>query len=961
MTPFRFLAAALALSATLAAQPNLGHGKITLKPIWTHASGVFDDAAAEIVAHDPTTQCVFVTNASTDKIDVLDARTGANLGAIDVSAIGSPNSVAVHQGLVAVALEASVVTSPGQVAFYTVQRQGNTCTSALAGTVQVGALPDMLTFTPDGQSVVVACEGEPDNGIDPVGEIAIVDVSNGPAAATAKLAGFGAFDGREDELRARGVRIFPNMTASKDFEPEYVAVAPDGQTAFATLQEASAVAVVDIANAKILDVLPMGLKDHSRGDARVETYTFDNLPYLAGATLANQQVRLGGFSGLYYVGKAGKRLRFVTIPDRGPNPATFTKDVGGGPGAETVRPLALPNYQARLVFFELDQGSGKVDVTDQLFLTRRVGNQLVPITGRPNLVFDTAGNQIDEYPVDMNGSALPLDPFGGDFEGVVIAPDGSFWMCDEYRPAVYHFDTAGVLIDRYVPAGTAALGGQAVGSYGSETLPAEYVTRRRNRGFEAIALDPTNGIVYAFIQTPLANPNRAASDNSDVIRILALRAADGVPVAEYVYLLEGADYRESKVDKIGDAVWHDGKLLVLERDSAVSATAKKFLFEVDLRHATNVLGAASPPLLPGKTLEEHTADELVAQGIRAADKRKVTNLPSIGYLAGDKPEGIAVIDDRHLAVLNDNDFQLTDDPLFQNGTGAPLTNGAVIFQANPTPEAIGIISFPRGNTLDASDRDARGSQDSTVRLRNWPVFGLHMPDAIAAFSVGGQTYYATANEGDDRGEDERIKDLVLDPTVFPNASWLQEDGHIGRLGASSIDGDLDGDNDHDRLFAYGARSFTILDAYGNLVWDSGDMFERITARRLRKNFNATNDENDFDSRSDAKGPEPEAVTTGVIDGRTFAFIGLERVGGIMIFDVTQPSRPRFVDYVNNRDFNGDPELGTAGDLGPEGLAFVSRADSPIGAPLLIVANEVSGTTTAFRIQRPGNGNGRGKP
>ncbi|MCA9070715.1 MAG: choice-of-anchor I family protein, partial [Planctomycetaceae bacterium] len=255
-----------------------------------------------------------------------------------------------------------------------------------------------------------------------------------------------------------------------------------------------------------------------------------------------------------------------------------------------------------------------------------------------------------------------------------------------------------------------------------------------------------------------------------------------------------------------------------------------------------------------------------------------------------------------------------------------------------------------GNGLDPSDKD------SGINIANWNVFGLYMPDAVASFAVGGQTYYITANEGDDRGEDERIEDLTLDPTAFPNASFLQQEENLGRLGVSTIDGDIDDDGDYDQLFTYGARSFTIWDSNGNIVFDSGDQIEQITAAAFPADFNSNNDENDsFESRSDNKGPEPEAVTTGVINGRTFAFVGLERIGGIMVYDVTNPSAPVFMDYLNNRDFSVDAQLPddstnpAVGDLGVEGLIFISAEDSPNGAPLVVAANEISGTVTFFQI------------
>ena len=135
-----------------------------------------------------------------------------------------------------------------------------------------------------------------------------------------------------------------------------------------------------------------------------------------------------------------------------------------------------------------------------------------------------------------------------------------------------------------------------------------------------------------------------------------------------------------------------------------------------------------------------------------------------------------------------------------------------------------------------------------------------------------------------------------------------------------------------------------------LVFDSGDQLEKITAAALPYNFNSTNDENgSFDNRSDDKGPEPQGVTVGKINGRTYAFIGLERIGGVMVYDITFPRTPVFVQYINNRNFAGDPKAGTAGDLGPEGLIFIAGSESPSGVPLLVVSNEISGSTSVFEI------------
>ncbi len=272
-----------------------------------------------------------------------------------------------------------------------------------------------------------------------------------------------------------------------------------------------------------------------------------------------------------------------------------------------------------------------------------------------------------------------------------------------------------------------------------------------------------------------------------------------------------------------------------------------------------------------------------------------------------------------------------------------------------------------GNGLDGSDRDGG------IRIRNWPLFGMYMPDGIASYRVGNDTYLLTANEGDTRnyegfGDELRLSELTLDPTAFPNADELKSNMAIGRIGVSKTDGDTDGDKDYDKLYVFGARSFTIRRATGGLdvVYDSGDAFERITAATFPSQFNSDNDANNtFDQRSDNRGPEPEGVAVGQIGERTYAFVGIERMGGVMVYEITNPQQARFVQYINNRDFYGSAMDGTARDLGPEGVTFIRAQDSPDGRPLVVVSNEVSGTTTIYSVnsvsqpQVPAGGVGNG--
>ena len=210
-----------------------------------------------------------------------------------------------------------------------------------------------------------------------------------------------------------------------------------------------------------------------------------------------------------------------------------------------------------------------------------------------------------------------------------------------------------------------------------------------------------------------------------------------------------------------------------------------------------------------------------------------------------------------------------------------------------------------------------------------------MPDAIAAYDFNGATYIVTANEGDARdydgfSEEARVNSLTLDPAVFPDAS-LQNNANLGRLTVTTVGADSNEDGLVDRLIAFGARSFSIWSGNGSLMYDSGSDFEVITALRYGDAWNSNHEENGGDNRSDNKGPEPEGLALATIDGSTYAFIGLERMGGIMVYDITNPQSPRFQHYTNNRDLGQEPGNGDAGDLGPEGLFYIPASDSPNGS------------------------------
>ena len=241
-----------------------------------------------------------------------------------------------------------------------------------------------------------------------------------------------------------------------------------------------------------------------------------------------------------------------------------------------------------------------------------------------------------------------------------------------------------------------------------------------------------------------------------------------------------------------------------------------------------------------------------------------------------------------------------------------------------------------GNGLDASDKD------NSVNIKSWPVLGMYLPDAIASYSVAGQTYLITANEGDARDwpgykEETRVNaNLALSPAL----EALKSDAQLGRLNVTTSLGQVNGV--YEKLYAYGTRSFSIWNAQGQQVFDSGDQLEHLTKDLPQAKFNASHDDNKSDSRSDNKGPEPEGVIVAQFGQKHYAFIGLERIGGVMVYDVSQPTRPVYETYINTR--NGEKD-----DLGPEGLHFIPADKSPNGKPLLVVGNEVSGTTVIYQI------------
>lgn len=895
------------------------------------------EGQAEIVSYHPGTQRLFAVSGGQSRLDAFDLSDPSNpveVGAVlfdgsdALAPAGEPNSVATSDQFVAVALAAPNKQDNGFIVLLDPE------TLAVLDVAEAGALPDMLAFSPDGTRLMACNEGEPNDDYtdNPPGSLTLLWIDDQGVDATWQVS-FASTDVLKDAAIANGFRFTedPDVSLSQDLEPEFLAFSADSDFAYVGCQENNCVLVYDVKGRSLLGAFPLGTKDwQSPVQPRWFELQLIDLGLLpeAGVAANGEVLRLGGLAGLHFEGEdPDGRLQVVAIPAGGPQIQA--------PVGKFLR-QALPDYQSRVLRMAIDTSTGAVEVLEEVLLVQSDGE--TPISDRPNLQATAPGlANYDQTQVDLDNQPLDLDPLGLLAGGLVVAPNGDFWVADERRPSVARFSPEGVLVERFVPEGSNAFGVNV----GTEALPSVYAQRIEGRGFTAMALDESTGYLHLWNESPLDNPdtpNNLGAQSSRFARQLVFDPSTSAVVAEYVVPLEGRGGRS----RIAGAAWADepGVFTLLEYllpvGAAEGSDSRPSLFRIDTNLATNLLELSDPEA--ASAVLESQADEptILAKGVAPVLKTAHAALSRFGNAGLTLPSGLANAGDGRWLVLQDNRYGLLG-PLID-----PANADLSEIQSQAPGSRLALVETVSVG-LDASDKDGGAN------FASWPVEGLFMPDAIGVFEVEGQRYLVTANEGDSREyggspgyiDETRLEDSAkpLDSSVFPDANSLLAEEALGRLKISTVDGDDDNDGLLETITAFGGRSFSIWrTSDGALIYDSADELARSIFELEPEWHNANGDSAEVDTRSDDMGVEPEGLAIGEVAGRPYLFLGLERTNHVMVYDLSSPRAPAQV-----------AALRFDGDVSPEGLTFVPAADSATGRPFLVISYEVSGTVAIVEL------------
>ena len=854
------------------------------------------DGACEISAYDSTTAQLFITNSESDSIDIVsiqNPQAPALIGGVDVTLYGGGvNSlVNIGNGYIAAAIEDTNAQAPGKVVFFDIN-------GLYINEVTVGVLPDMITVTEDKSKVITANEGEPndDYDVDPLGSVSVIDISGGITNVTqadVTTLDFTSYNGQESALRAQGALIF-GKKQQKTFNTTLLGRYIDGRDG------ACEISAYDSTTAQLFIT-------NSESDS-IDIVSIQN---------PQAPALIGGVD--------------VTLYGGGVNSLV---NIGNGYIAAAIEDT---NAQApgKVVFFDIN-GLYINEVTvgvlpDMITVTEDKSKVITANEGEPN----------DDYDVDPLGSVSVIDISGGITN--VTQADVTTLDFTSYNGQESALRAQGALIFGKQPIATPT--DLFFSEYSEGSSSNKYIEIYNGTGS---SVDLSN---YVIMQNSNGGPWDEYTD------VLSGTLADGD-----VYVIANSSASPSilaEADLTGSGIcfFNGDDARALIKVIGTDTTICDFIgdFPNDPGSGWNVAGVTNGTqnhtLVRKNWVNKGNDNWSLSAGSNVFDSEWIVypqdSIVSLG--------SHSLVSTKHSSVAEDlePEYVTTDENSATAYVVCQENNAiAIIDLTTLTLDTIVGLGFKDfnlpGNGFDASN------QDNGINIQNWPVKGAYQPDAIDYYSVNNTSYLVTANEGDARDYDGysaevRMDDLTFDPTAFPNAVTLQTNDNLGRLKTFTEDviGDTDGDGDVDELYAYGARSFSIWDQDGNLVWDSGDDFEQYIAANHPTFFNCNDGlASEMDDRSDDKGPEPEAVTVGQIGNSYYAFIGLERQGGVMVYDVTDPTTPSFVNFIETYDTTS----GTMTDIAPEGLVFVPADESHNGENLLIVSSEVSGTVAIYELQ-----------
>ncbi|SNX56658.1 phytase-like protein with esterase activity [Streptomyces sp. TLI_55] len=396
------------------------------------------------------------------------------------------------------------------------------------------------------------------------------------------------------------------------------------------------------------------------GDIPLGTFSNTLLP---GTVDDDRGVDLGGIGSDLY--PAGRRGEFWTVTDRGPNGQI---KIDG----KKRRTFPVPAFDPAIVRIKVSGDT--VEVLDAIPITTSFGK---PVTGLP----DQEGRDEAPYTYDAR-TRLAYDPNGLDTEGVVRAADGSFWLVDEYGPSLVHVSARGKVLTRYVPQGLNLTGTDYPVV---EALPSVLLHRKINRGFEGLAQLPCGDLVIA-VQSPLSLPDTAAGEASRTTRLLRFSPKKKAVTAEYAYRFDPVNVVDPSEDdtselKISSVVAVGGDRLLVEERTDKAARLQLVRLERD----ADILGGAWDDDTTSPSLEQ--LDDPAAAGVPVLGKRLVVDLGTVHGVPG-KIEGIARVDHDTLALINDNDFGMTD------GAGAFDAQGRLVDSGVET--TVTYVRLPRG-------------------------------------------------------------------------------------------------------------------------------------------------------------------------------------------------------------------------------------------------------------------------